>query len=277
VGLKPSSAPEPAAPPPPAAAPAPPPAAPASGLGALLAQAEDVTKKREDDWIAVEQVARRGDLPAAQRAQSLKQFLATYPEGNPHAEYANLLISALETSGDTDEFLMDPTRLRAKTEWVSLRFEGGSYGGGALLSLFTVRWRWVYWEIIRGGGGAGMPTHGGVSVWSLGGTALGVPIHFGITGRHEVRIGLGIMGGLMQEYHYDTPTSYTDSYGYTYYNQDTHSAASFGPIFEPEASYLFHAASYFALQVGVAVYVAAVAGEGEIPAPIFNAFLGFRI
>jgi hypothetical protein len=83
----------------------------------------------------------------------------------------------------------------------------------------------------------------------------------------------------MEEYSYTEGSSMSDSD-----DSNKYDAFSFGPILEPEVSYVFHAARRFALQIGVGVYVATMAatveGKGahyELPAPIINGFLGFRL
>ena len=70
----------------------------------------------------------------------------------------------------------------------------GSYSGiSAMLRFATLKWERFYWTILELGGGAIFyPRFGFVS---FGGTEFGVPFYIGKTGRHSIRIGLGVGGG----------------------------------------------------------------------------------
>lgn len=150
-----------------------------------------------------------------------------------------------------------PDWMRTKTEWFSLRAHGGNYGGGLTISLFTLRWHWFYWEIVRGGGGsAGSPAG-----WGVAGTAFGVPVHLGTSGRHELRFGTGIFGGIAGQY-----------------NPGKKDTFSHGPLVLVEASYVWHAARRFALHAGMDLHIATTRVKGnDVPDPIFSVFAGFRI
>jgi hypothetical protein len=85
-----------------------------------------------------------------------------------------------------------PYKLRV--EWIGARVAVGMWAGYfeswlgwsafGELTLFTLRWRHFYWEILRGGGGLPL-----IGYW---GTALGYPFDLDDQGRHELRLGIHI-------------------------------------------------------------------------------------
>lgn len=108
----------------------------------------------------------------------------------------------------------------------------------------------------KGGGG----TSGSAGGWGVGGTVVGIPIHFGTAGRHELRLGLGIMGGLIGQH-----------------RDNAKNGRSNGPFLVPEVYYLYRFNRYLALQVGLDLYISIVsAGDYALPDPVVTGFAGLR-
>lgn len=128
-------------------------------------------------------------------------------------------------------------------EWVSIRPGGGNYGGVFGVNAFTLRWRWFYWTILHISGGGGAP--GGNDSFDDGyfgkaGTRLGVPIHFGPGGKHEIRLGVGISGGIIELH----------VYRYWYGETRDWYCTSHGPFLDAELLYEIHIKRRFAFLIG---------------------------
>ena len=174
-------------------------------------------------------------------------------------------------------------RLRTDPEFLSLRVGGGNYGAYALVSFTTLRWRYLYLDLARFFVAGGRPMGGSLRGLATGmGVALGVPWHLGAGGRHELRFGLGISGGMIREGASceDSP----DGFGRVCeYRQQT-----LGVILSPEVYFVARSRSGVAFQAGVDLHLAtypnkfkddpedAVSSDLVLPAPSFNGFVGIR-
>jgi hypothetical protein len=128
-------------------------------------------------------------------------------------------------------------------EWASIRVGGGNYGGHLSVSAFTLRWRWFYWTILKitgGGGGDGGNDKFEVGYYGTAGTRVGVPFHFGPQGMHEIRGGVGIAGGIIQQEVYRT----------WWEEEKMWYCTSHGPFLQFELLYQFHIKRRFAVLVG---------------------------
>ena len=111
------------------------------------------------------------------------------------------------------------------------------------------------------------------------GLSFGVPWHLGKKRHHEIRTGVGIAIGALNDYQYKS-----DDLTGTIRDQTGMSVLF---IFVPEIYYVWHAAKRFALQVGGDVYLGPFTPESfgadsgtdvyRTAEPVFNVFLGFRI
>ena len=147
---------------------------------------------------------------------------------------------------------------KTNTEWFSLLGIGGNYGGGGCISFVTLRWKYVYWEIFRGCGGAADFDH--FRTFGVGGTSLGFPWFVDRKNRHEIRFGLGLEGGLFYK---TEPNNKTNTAGF---------------LLAPELSYVIHLAKYLALQVGVTMRIGFYSMDDKgLGDPFAAGFAGFRI
>ena len=126
---------------------------------------------------------------------------------------------------------------RTQTEWVSLAFMGGNYGLGGTFSFATLRWNHVYWEIAR----FQLNTTSKGSSF-MGKTMVGFPLFLTQNNRHEIRLGVGLSGGMTAIEVYSDPN-------------DTASVRTFYSMIQLpiEASYVLHISKEFAFQVGASL------------------------
>ena len=230
-------------------------------------QIQETQRRLDAAWAEVSQVALEKRLGVAERVNVLRRFLTDFPGNNIHREHAEHMIHVLERGEEpTSKRFVSPERRRTKTEWMALRVNGGTYGGGLAMSFFTLRWRWFFWEILRGGGGAGADDGGeDVKWWGIGGMMWGVPWFLDPAAEHELRFGLGLAGGVVQG------NAFGDSWDW--YEHDL----SLGPFLIPEITYVWHTGESFALQAGLNLIISTLEETGTVPGPILNFFLGFRI
>ena len=133
---------------------------------------------------------------------------------------------------------------------------GGLYGAALGADVFTLHWKWFFWEILHGypsGGGARalQKPHGHNSdrAWLMvAGTMAGVPIALTADGRHELRFGLGLLGGAM-----DYGMGPDSTQGTTIRSGKMH--FSLGPHVEFAASYVYRFYRHLALEAGLSVIV----------------------
>ncbi|HSA33654.1 MAG TPA: hypothetical protein P5077_08015 [bacterium] len=208
-------------------------------------------EKLDAAWAEVRDIAVDRNIPKGKRVAVLNEFLNDFPKNNDHEEKAEELIDILEDDDEPEAVWAqkeaDEKRkgtyeysLLEGTEWFAFRIEAGSHGGGGMLSFFTLRWNWFYWEIIRAAGAGGGPGLGGDnSVYGLGGTSFGVPIRFLGTLEHELRLGTGFYGGIIA----------TDT------NDDSYNEHLGLAIMSLEISYLWHFGKGYSLQGGLESYV----------------------
>ncbi|MFO8073284.1 MAG: hypothetical protein R6V85_15545 [Polyangia bacterium] len=124
-----------------------------------------------------------------------------------------------------------------------MRTGGGNYGGHLGLSAFTFRWRWFYLSALHISGGGGSP--GGNDKFEMGyygkaGVRAGVPLHLGKGGRHEIRGGLGVSGGIIQ----------LEVYRTWWQEQKMWYCSSNGPFLDVELIYQFHILRRLAVLAG---------------------------
>lgn len=160
-----------------------------------------------------------------------------------------------------------------KTQWFGIRSGGGNYGGGITMHLFTVRWKWFYLVPIAlsgGGGGPGKIGYNRPSYYGKGGVRLGIPFHFGAGGRHEIRVGGGVSGGIAVNQIYRTWWQTLKVWKFK----------SHGPFVEVELLYEYHITRWFSLQIGLEVSVPMLQVNENYyeddwkPKPIFFGFVG---
>lgn len=144
-----------------------------------------------------------------------------------------------------------PETFASNMEWVALHFGAGlAYGGG--VSFFTLRWKYVIWEVARGEFhfSYSRPNHyqDGRTVWSAG-SAVGYPLFLDHEKRHELRFETGVFAGIW--------------------------AMRFGPFIMAEASYLYHFKKHCALQTALFFY--ALGYPNGVPfRPILSLQVGLR-
>lgn len=159
---------------------------------------------------------------------------------------------AIEKKDSNEYFLLEGT------EWFAFRLDGGSHGGGGMLSFFTLRWKWFYWEILRGGGaliGPGL-LGGDLAMYGLGGTSVGVPIHFSENLEHELRFGVGFYGGVIDMTKWiGIHAAGEDKLGYV--------------VMSLEVGYLWHFSKRCSLHTGIESYISLY------PDPRASALMGF--
>lgn len=210
--------------------------------------------------------------PDSSSSVSDRNFGQTRPTGSTrsvHDEAARILRS-IPISSPGNQIpqsvppLVSTEPSRTKTEWFSIRVNAGGYGGGIEASLFTVRWKYFVWEILRGGGNAEGPGFGtgyDSSGWAAyGGTAFGFPFHIGKNNRHEMRLMTGLFAGAIVQ-----P-------GEDYDSRDE----SVGPFVLLEVLYVFHIKRSFGLQTGISVMFPTLVLGGELPDPAMHVFVGLR-
>jgi len=159
---------------------------------------------------------------------------------------------------------------RSQMEWFAMRFNGGNYGGGVEISLFTLRWPHFLWEIARGGFSLFGPGFGGgadsMGFNAYAGTAFGYPLHIGNDNKHEIRFMTGVFAGIWNQ---NIPDDGSESWELG--NQ------SVGPFVLVEFCYVHHVRHNMAIQTGLNLLVPTYAVENDLPDPSMLVFIGFRI
>ena len=161
-------------------------------------------------------------------------------------------------------------------EFAGIRFLAGNYGFGVGLGLFTLRSEHFFWDVIRAAGGGRSGDCGDGFGHLQIGTGVGVPVHLGSTGFHEFRLSLALMFGrasTQEILNCDEYEKYWDSYGTSHYPRDANAPVHLAPA----VSYVWHAAPYIAIEVGVELSIALHNSDGDYAPPVFNGFIGFRI
>lgn len=130
---------------------------------------------------------------------------------------------AFDTPGRIDEKLtMTQERIKSResnrTEWLSwymgLILAGGDVGFGESLSLFTIKWDYIYWTILDTFVSFLPGDDFGVMISYA--TRLGFPINTGDRAQHQFRIGLGVGMCSMPGASDATGACFSPSLGYVY-------------------------------------------------------------
>jgi len=204
--------------------------------------------------------ARPDRAQAARRARDVYAEAAEILRGVPKSTTGNL-----PAKSPRPEVSKEPSR--TKTEWFSIRVNAGGYGGGFEASLFTIRWKYFVWKILRGGGNAEGPGFGtgyDSSGWAAyGGTAFGFPFHIGNRNKHEIRLMTGLFAGEIIQPVMVMGAEARDE--------------SIGPFVLLEFLYVFHIRRSFALQTGISVLIPTLAIRGDLPDPAMHFFIGLRL
>lgn len=213
--------------------------------------------------------------------------------GAPHLSRAVVV-----RSGEVSDVRFDPTAFRM--EWFALRLGGGNYGGGGDIGLFTLVWKHFYWELLRASlfGGSTFVSQrverdGTDARWReetsryellLGGFILGYPFRFGALGRHELRLGLGVLGGRIVGRQVGNKSCKLTSR--TANDTVCRRPSINGLVLAPELVYVWRAKAGIALQTGLELHIYSGLGvegidspalpAGGYPYPGVTLFLGFR-
>ena len=177
--------------------------------------------------------------------------------------FLSIGLFAQEKEDENTTHFLNRENYRTKTEGFALSFFGGNYGLGGGCTFVTLRWRYVFWEILRiqiTGAEYFKNNRSGVSANAK--TMIGVPIFLDKANRHEIRISTGFSAGFSGKRLKDEVEDFVFS--------DKSNINL--PV---DVSYVFHKDKNFAFQVGVAV---------DIPLwslydffLIMNGFIGFRV
>ena len=229
---------------------------------------DSIRKAEMERWNDIEKTLDDATIDNSKKFVMLKKYLSDFPNVNEsHEKIARDLILLFARGKDPIK-LKQIEAERNKMEWFAFRILGGDYGGGAMFSFFTLKWNWFYWEIVRLEGCVGLNGFGSTAErsggsYGMAGTSIGLPIPLDYLGRHELRIGTGAFGGII-EYRQSNQTAG----GYSVKS----GASVLGEIY-----YVWHAAKYFSLQTGIELLVPVIEGPHGYPDPVLNGFIGFRI
>lgn len=130
---------------------------------------------------------------------------------------------------------------RNRTEYISLSITGSAMGLGLAISSPTLKWKYIFWEIINTEGV--FPTFGYFTFGVAGYTKVGYYHYF--TTESEVRIAVGAGGGYFTgdmpsiDMEYDKNCNYSN--GSCWY---------YGFYMQPEISYVHNFNEKYALQIG---------------------------
>ena len=225
--------------------------------GCLTASARTQVENNDYAMAAAQAVTRllrqlKGDMQTPEMPETAPVAAASMPPQVAPAPQMQPQPAAPALAPETSAISVQ--QRRTATEWIAIRAGGGGndngFGGYATLSLFTLRWRYFFWELLRTTDGDGT-----MSVYT-GGTLAGFPWHIDDQGRHEIRLGLGVGGGYI---------AYIDDW-----SGDEYSSYAYTNV---EVNYVWHAWEQVSLQTGIDMMIP-VANTG---APIALVFLGFRI
>ena len=174
---------------------------------------------------------------------------------------------------------------RTDPEFFALRLGGGNYGAYGMVSFATLRWERFYFDTARFFlGGGRMFDHGDRGMIAGMGIAMGFPWHIDIQGKHEIRFGLGLGAGMIQQFSYCEPSEDSLFGG----RSCVHAQQAFGFLLSPEIYYIWHVGARLALQIGVDLHIATYPNtfyedppdvtktDLRNPIPAFNGFVGLR-
>ncbi len=204
----------------------------------------------EQAWEECKRVMSDQELEAGAKKEKLEELLLYMPVGGPNHRQVRWWIDQLNVELETT--VLGPQELRTKTEFFGLQLVGGGYYGYSIgMTMITIRWEQVYWELVQVRGSVG--NGGALNV----GTVVGYHLHLGDRARHEFRFGAGVAFGAFFAGEGDDEFQ--------------------GLAVVPQASYLYHISKHFAFETVLAVVIAVVGDQqGGYPIPSPALTIGFR-
>lgn len=199
-------------------------------------------------WISIieDKTASQQDI-----IKILTDFISTYPSHNPYLQKAHERLQLARLDYCKYKRLYSP--YREGVEWISSGLFFSNYGYGGRLDLFTLKWRYFFWDIIKFcGGGDPILTDSLALKWS---TQIGIPIWF--NERTQLRLGTG------------------PSWGYIYASGfDYESLSHF--TWALEASLITHFKKQAAFQLGLTLDFPVTTEVITAYIPLYGIFIGSR-
>ncbi|MDJ0761445.1 MAG: hypothetical protein QNJ97_00530 [Myxococcota bacterium] len=159
--------------------------------------------------------------------------------------------------------------MQNRTEWVRLQAGFGFWGFSLSWAAVNLRWDRFYWQAIRGSIYGDLGTDlDAARGWHIG-TGIGVPFLLGYTGRHEVRLGLGLSIGHLKFGRFNgTPWWDQNEIDWSpppgENTQITHHEyRSYGPFILPEFSYHYKSPSVLALMLTLRLNIPTIALDAK--------------
>jgi len=134
-----------------------------------------------------------------------------------------------------------PKKFRDRTEYFSISLAGSAMGLGLQLSSPTLKWKYVFWEIVNVEGV--FPTFGYFTIGGAGYTKLGYYHYF--TQKSELRVSAGFGGG------YFFGNSPFDMINESNCDYSSGACRFYGFYLQPEVSYVHNFNEKYALAIGV--------------------------
>jgi hypothetical protein len=133
-----------------------------------------------------------------------------------------------------------PQKFRDRTEYFSISLAGSAMGLGLQLSSPTLKWKYVFWEILNTEGV--FPTFGYFTIGGAGYTKIGYYHYF--TKKSELRISTGLGGGYFFAMRFPGLTVEENCYNAGF-------CRFYGFYLQPEVSYVHNFNEKYALAIGV--------------------------
>ncbi len=177
--------------------------------------------------------ARESDFVPTEKSGQFEEF----PENLPEKFAKEPVQDASKEKG------LSPDKLRSQTEWFAFRLGGGEYMISLELLAPTLRWKHIYFTTLSIGANPSwmfMPYDD--IFWHVGPT-VGYPFHLGNSGKHEIRLGVGLHAGG------------TDNSSRTVEKacdlEPQHTSFSLGLNLFPEILYQYRVESHLAFSAGI--------------------------